>query len=313
MSALQALAHEATAAKGRAPAGAPPPRPPLRRARHGERLCLAELLVPPVGRFKPPVRFGPGQDAQAFYAAAGQLRRQLTVGMGTPRGNVLVYGHQDSATRHWQNAVSFACRAERAGLAVQLVHDFASLPWERQCRLFFDAGWVVSAHGGHMGNAICARPGTVLVELACKEFGWLGASPELWRSMAWDYRHQRPDACLWRDRNSHFWEELGRLGWVITAARNASRAAATAVTLGRSGAAGRAFVGANASSCVGTRALRRRCSGCTLLQAGLRLRAQQVQVCSSSGDDCRLQAARVLQNGAGFILEPGSLATSRRI
>merc|ERR1712039_280815 len=107
-------------------------------------------------------------NVQVIYDIANFMRRYLNGWVGSPKNNVLVYGHQTTRKRHWVNAASFACLLERAGVAVEFVRDMASFSVQAQCELFFHAGWIVSAHGGQMGNVICARSGTVIVELACK-------------------------------------------------------------------------------------------------------------------------------------------------
>merc|ERR1712032_299491 len=46
----------------------------------------------------------------------------------------------------------------------------------------------LSSHGGHMGNHICARNGTRIVEFCCAEKGWFSNAGKLHKLMGFKWK-----------------------------------------------------------------------------------------------------------------------------
>merc|ERR1712107_759123 len=101
--------------------------------------------------------------------------------------------------------------------------DMAAESAKTQCEIFAGAGWIVAPHGGHFGNIICARRGTVIVEMACAgsiESYSMKGRPFLVHALDWNYTYLRPTGCLWFGRNSDFNQDVRSLAWLIPLARN---------------------------------------------------------------------------------------------
>ena len=38
--------------------------------------------------------------------------------------------------------------------------------------MFYDSDIIIVPHGAHMANTLCMRAGSLIVEMACSDFGW---------------------------------------------------------------------------------------------------------------------------------------------
>ena len=114
-----------------------------------------------------------------------ELRSFLTRDFDEPKKNILFYDHSTTERtntqqpRAWQNAMEIKHQLETEGGYddIVLVHGFTGIPIETQCEIFYDADVIIAAHGAQMANTVCARSGTLVVEVACHVFRWL-ASPQ---------------------------------------------------------------------------------------------------------------------------------------
>ena len=88
---------------------------------------------------------------------------------GHDQPSLLVYDRADAQRRQWSNAADALSLirenfADRFSTIKFLSQDYVQLAPYDQARLFHEASFIISPHGGALANLIFCRPGTQVIE-----------------------------------------------------------------------------------------------------------------------------------------------------
>ena len=148
----------------------------------GTLTCFSNLHVP---------RWGMARNAARLPDAwMGRFRVKLHAAFGlsptaradpwSPTARLALYAHDTLSRevgrtrRTWLRMNETAASAATRFAHVATVPDFGRLSIDEQARVFHAADVLAMAHGGQMGNAVFARPGTIVIELNCNSYSHLG-------------------------------------------------------------------------------------------------------------------------------------------
>ena len=160
-------------------------------------LCFEELMIPKFSMYRP---VWWNALPPEFRWIHGEMRQHLTQHFDAPKHDIVFYVHNDSyphGNRVWTNGREIAqrLRVEEGITDIKVFDGFYGLSVEGQCRVYYDADIIVGTHGAHTSNTVCARPGTLVVEMACATFPyWSACEDVMWKPMGLEYHAVITDA-----------------------------------------------------------------------------------------------------------------------
>lgn len=170
-------------------------------------ICFRRAWVPQFARNRAENNL---HESREYAVALPAIRANMTAGLSSPAGTVLVYGKADSKLRNWKNAAAEASRLRSMGFNVDYIANMSALPFTEQCFKFWSAQHIVYVHGGQTANLICARPGTRIVEFACPVWvGWFQRARTFQRIMGLEYHYRKVPGCT-----GHYTSFDTPVGWI---------------------------------------------------------------------------------------------------